>query len=226
MQKVSCIIPAYNEAPRIEAVLRVVVGHPLVHEIIVIDDGSTDGTGERVRAFSTVKLLVNDPNRGKSASVARGMNEAQHELILLLDADLVGMTVQHVTDLIEPVLRGEVDMTMSLRGNSLRTYRLLGIDFFSGERVFAKKHIADFLDHVALLPGYFLETYLNRIFVREALRIAVVDWPEVIQTRKANKIGLWRGVWKEARMAYTIARHESFWQNIIVQNYCLWKLVR
>ena len=46
----SCIIPAYNEAPRIAAVLAVVLDHPLIGEVLVVDDGSSDGTAEVAEA--------------------------------------------------------------------------------------------------------------------------------------------------------------------------------
>jgi glycosyltransferase involved in cell wall biosynthesis len=226
MKSVSCIIPAYNEASRIGVVLAVVMTHSLISEVIVIDDGSTDGTGDQVRVFPKVRLLVNSPNRGKSASVARGMREATGEFILMLDADLVGLTQENISTLVEPVVNGEVSMAMSLRGNSLRTYRFLGMDFFSGERVFAKKLIESVLPDIEKLPGYLLETYINGLIVKNALSIKVVDWKEVIQTRKATKVGFLKGQMKEFQMVYTLLGQVSFIRDVLVQNYKMLKLAR
>jgi glycosyltransferase involved in cell wall biosynthesis len=62
--RVSCIICAFNEAPRIGAVLAVATVHPLLAEVIVVDDGSTDGTADIVRRFPSVRLITCPVNLG------------------------------------------------------------------------------------------------------------------------------------------------------------------
>jgi len=91
---VTVIIPAYNEEQRLGSTLDAVVeyleGADLSYELIVVDDGSADGTAELVRqrpAPPEIRLLCNERNRGKGYSVRRGMQEARGELVLFSDAD-------------------------------------------------------------------------------------------------------------------------------------------
>ena len=91
----SVIVPAYNEAERIGPTLAAIrdyaVSRQLRCELIVVDDGSGDGTARIVREFQagplTMRLLVNRSNRGKGYSVRRGMLAAGGELLLMCDAD-------------------------------------------------------------------------------------------------------------------------------------------
>jgi dolichyl-phosphate beta-glucosyltransferase len=94
--RLSVIIPAYNEALRLADTLRTVDSYlslqPYESEIIVVDDGSTDGTLQAARACETVKSLrlVQHPdcaNHGKGASVRRGMFEARGAYRIFMDAD-------------------------------------------------------------------------------------------------------------------------------------------
>src|SRR6185436_5978376 len=103
--RISCIICAFNEAPRIAAVLDVVSMHPLLGEIIV-DDGSTDDTVGIVKRFPAVKLISYPVNRGKSFAMATGVASAQYDLLMLLDADLIGIAAEHIAVLAAPVLSG------------------------------------------------------------------------------------------------------------------------
>ena len=89
----SVVIPAYNEALRLPATLARVrehlAGRGLAHEIVVVDDGSTDATAAVARAGGDlVRLLRHEPNRGKGYSVRRGMLAATGERRLMTDADL------------------------------------------------------------------------------------------------------------------------------------------
>ena len=123
MKKVSCIIAAYNESERIGGVLDAIENHPLIEEVIVIDDGSKDNTSEIVSKRKGVKLITLTKNRGKSFAVVTGIRESKHDHLFMLDADLVGLSADDVTRLIQPILNGEADISISLR-NKINTYLL------------------------------------------------------------------------------------------------------
>jgi glycosyltransferase involved in cell wall biosynthesis len=204
--RLSCVICAYNEAPRIAAVLDVVTRHAMIGEIIVVDDGSTDGTAEVAGEFSGVHVLSLPQNRGKSAAMAHGVAAARHDHVLLLDADLQGLTHADLDALIAPVAAGIAAVSMSLRRNSLALYRLLGLDFVSGERLVPRRILAAVLAQPNRLPRFGVEVLMNRAIVAERLPIAVADWCFVTQARKAEKLGWLKGQVAEARMIIEIAR--------------------
>lgn len=177
--KITCIIPAYNEGARIGDVLRVASEHPLIDEIIVVDDGSIDDTKNVIAAFEKVKLVVHPHNRGKSAAVHSGITESKGEFLLFLDADLMGLNTDNITKLITPVLNGGAQMSISLRGNTPLPWKLLGLDFISGERVLPHKVIARYYDNLLSLRGFGLEVFFNDVIIRNRLKIKVVKWPNV-----------------------------------------------
>ena len=198
--RISCIICAYNEAPRIAAVLRAAAGHPLLHEVIVVNDGSTDETAEVVRQFPQVKLVSCVENRGKSFAMATGVAAAEGEVLMLLDADLSGLTAEHIAALAMPVLAGEAAVSISLRRNSLPVFRAIGLDFVSGERVVRRELLGEVLEEIRGLPRFGIEVYMNRRIIAQQLTIAVVRWPQVSQSRKTEKLGYWKGIRAEWRM--------------------------
>lgn len=204
MNKVSCIIPAYNEGSRIQDVLRIVSDHPLVAEVIVVDDGSTDNTAEQVHTFPSVVLLSQKVNKGKSYSVVTGIRKAVYPYIMLIDADLSGLSKQDISNLITPVITNEADVTVSLRANTPFLWRLLNLDYLSGERVFKKAFIEPYLDTIANLPGFGLETFLNERIVEQQARLRVVRWPQVKNTSRRDKNGTVRGLVSVVGMVVTI----------------------
>ncbi len=198
--RISCIICAYNEAPRIAAVLAVACAHPLLDEVIVVDDGSSDGTADVVRQFPSARLISHEVNQGKSAAMATGIAAAQSELLMLLDADLKGLAPNHVTALAASVLSGKADVSLSLRQNSLTIFRAIGLDFVSGERVVRKELLSEALKEIHGLPRFGIEVFMNRLIIARRLRIAVTHWPYVTQSRKTEKLGYWKGMRAEWRM--------------------------
>ena len=117
MTRVSCVVPAYNEAPRIGAVLAAVLGQPMIDEVIVVDDASRDGTAAVAHAAGA-RVIALAANGGKTAALLAGIAAARGEVLLLLDADLVGLRPQDLAALLEPVLAGRRQASISLRAGA------------------------------------------------------------------------------------------------------------
>lgn len=110
---ISVLIPAYNEADRIGVTLEHLRSSLMnqEHELIVIDDGSRDGTGEIARQ-NGAQVVVLAVNQGKGRAMNQGIKIARGEILLLVDADL-GESAGFVPGLLEPLLRDEADLTIA-----------------------------------------------------------------------------------------------------------------
>lgn len=205
-EKISCVVPVFNEAKRVSGVLEALVGHPLVDEVIVVNDGSTDSSERILRGWSQIKLISYKKNRGKSHAMMTGIKEARNDLILTIDSDLVGLTREDVMALIEPVVHGKADVSMTLRKNSLAVFKHFGLDFVSGERVFDRRMIPDLQD-LGKLTCFGLESYLNNLIVKNKARLKVVYWKNVITPRKSVKIGYWKGTLRDWKMVGEIVKY-------------------
>ena len=204
--KISCIIPAYNEAGRIAKVLEAVSNHPLVAETIVVDDGSSDGTKDIVKTFPDIRLISHETNKGKSMALYTGINAAEGDTLLFLDADLISLTPKDITDLIEPVSNGIAKVSISLRNNTPWFWIAYGLDYLSGERVLSKEILLPYLEELPKITGYGIEVFMNRIIIKNNFPITVVFWKDVSFTYKMTKIGFVRGLAGEVKMSLDILR--------------------
>jgi glycosyltransferase involved in cell wall biosynthesis len=118
---VTFLIPAYNEGGTIARVIEQVQALPFAKQVIVIDDGSTDGTAELVEALDGV-LLLRQANRGKGAAVRAGIPHAEGEIVVIQDADLE-YDPADVPALIEPILDGRADVVYGSRLSGGRPQR-------------------------------------------------------------------------------------------------------
>ena len=118
----SIVIPAYNEAERIEQTLETVRSYlqsqPLRAEVVVVNDGSRDRTGSLVatcaRHWPDLRLVDNLRNLGKGFSIRNGALEARGQVVLISDADL-SAPIDEMPKLVDPILRGDCDLTLGSR---------------------------------------------------------------------------------------------------------------
>ncbi|MCB1359867.1 MAG: glycosyltransferase [Rhodobacteraceae bacterium] len=202
---ITAIVPAWNESARIGAVLSVLIGHPLLARVLVVDDGSTDGTGQVAR-HAGAEVLSLAANGGKTAALAAAIARTTTPYLMLIDADLQGITRDDIARLALPVLTGRASVTLSLRGNTPRLWHWLGVDYISGERVLPRALIAPLLDQLPGLPRFGFEVFLNARILGAGLRPVIVDWPGVTSPLKSRKQGLWPGLRADARMVRDMMR--------------------
>lgn len=195
--KITCIIPAFNEAARIGSVLDVITSHPDIYETIVIDDASTDGTSE-VTAKYPVKLITKSKNGGKSKAIYDGINASTGDFLLFIDADLIGLSTKDISAMIEPIANNRADISISLRKNS--PWHWLGFDYISGERLMPKDLFESHVPDLLKLRPFGLEVFKNTLIVQKKYRIAIVEWSDVISPIKIAKDGLWKGVRGDIKM--------------------------
>jgi glycosyltransferase involved in cell wall biosynthesis len=113
----SIVMPVYNERATLAEIIRRVRAVPIDKEIIIVDDGSTDGTRELLQGMAGepgVRIFFHPENRGKGAALKTGFLEAKGDIVLVQDADLEYDPAQY-PQLIEPILRREADVVYGSR---------------------------------------------------------------------------------------------------------------
>jgi glycosyltransferase involved in cell wall biosynthesis len=131
--KLSVIVPAYNEATTIEALLRQVLEMDIEMEVVVVDDGSTDGTPEVLKSFESeprVVVIAHERNCGKGKAIRTGIAHVTGDVVLIQDADL-----EYDPKDYEPILREFDDPDVSVVYGSrrlMKSNRMSSLSFFLG----------------------------------------------------------------------------------------------
>jgi glycosyltransferase involved in cell wall biosynthesis len=115
-RRITVIIPAYNEETRLPKVLE---GIPdFVDEVIVVDDGSSDGTYEVAKAFSKkdgrIKAIRLEKNCGKGCAMREGIKHSSGDVVVFMDADGQHRP-EEIRNLVEPIVAGEADLVIGAR---------------------------------------------------------------------------------------------------------------
>jgi glycosyltransferase involved in cell wall biosynthesis len=113
----SVVMAAYNERDTVEEIVRRVISVPLRIQLIVVDDGSTDGTREILQGLQQelgFELIVQDLNRGKGAALRQGFQKVRGDLVVIQDADLE-YSPEEYPALIELICQGRADVVYGSR---------------------------------------------------------------------------------------------------------------
>ena len=133
--KLSVVVPVYNERDTIAEILRRVRATGLAHEIIVVDDASTDGTREALQALpqGCVRVLCHDTNCGKGRALRTGFEAATGDIVLIQDADLEYDPADYPA-LLKPIVDGVADVVVGSRFLG-GTHRVLYYWHYLGNRL-------------------------------------------------------------------------------------------
>ena len=183
MDKVTCVLPALNEKKTIGTLIRILKNVKEIGEIVVVDDGSTDGTGIIAKRCGA-RVIRHLRNQGKGAAVKTGASHATHDLLLFLDADLQNLTSAKVRKVIRPLLKNTADFVKaSFTNSSGRVTKLVAKPLLSivhpfvkleqplsGQFAFNRKKI----DMDAIEDGWGVDIQLVFQAMRKKLRIQEV----------------------------------------------------
>lgn len=204
--KVAAVVPAYNERDRIAAVLEAIKAAQTVHEIVVVSDGSTDGTYEFVAADPSIKAVRIDENRGKGAAMRTGAESTDADVVLFLDADLVGMDGDRVDSIVRPVVENEADMSIGIfrDGRGATDLAQFVAPFISGQRAMRRDVFLSIPQLDSVRSG--VETAITKYARSHNLRIARVSLTGCTHCMKEEKLGLLRGFAHRLRMYVDIGK--------------------
>ena len=221
--RVCAILPAYNEAERIAVTIAALRARSEIDAIVVLDDGSTDGTADRARSAGA-SLVLTEKNGGKGAALCVAYNAARDlgDVFLLLDADL-GASAGEAVKLLPLLEAGQADMTIGMlppdpgfaatgksggRGFVVRLarwgiLRRTGQTFqqpLSGQRA-VRREVLEALGG-AFAPGFGVEVDLTVRALRAGFRVREVE------TEFRHKVtgGDWTGLQHRARQFRDVAR--------------------
>ncbi|NMC11645.1 MAG: glycosyltransferase family 2 protein [Chloroflexi bacterium] len=206
----SVIIPAYNEERRISSVINVVRDTAFISEIIIVDDGSRDRTGEIAREAasidSRIKLVSHPTNLGKGQAVFSGARICRNSIIITLDADLVGLTAEHIFNLVKPVMESKTDMSLGIfRGGKLASdLSHWATPWLTGQRCFRLSMLRYI--NMDAAAGYGFETAMTVAAKQQDWRCQQIFWRGVSHPPSEFHRGRLRGIVTRAKMYTQILR--------------------
>jgi glycosyltransferase involved in cell wall biosynthesis len=196
MDNVAIIVPAWNEERDIQCVLDTIGPIEWLTQVVVVDDGSSDATprvaqdcAENYPGMSVMQL---PQNQGKGSAMLAGLRSlpAEVDTVVFLDADLIGLTEDHLKVLIEPVKNRVCDMSVAIfkKGYWRTDISQKFAPNLNGQRCLALRDAEE-----ALIPlaesGYGVEIGLTLYARRKNWRIQYVDWPGMTHDMKEHKLG-------------------------------------
>ena len=185
-------MPARNEAGTIGDNIAAAKGCRYVRDVIVVDDGSEDGTAE-VAESSGVRVLRRPGSEGSKAhAMATGVDASDATHILFVDADCTGLTSDHLDAICRPVLDGHAEMSLGAFDYGWLNWVVLHCPPLSGERIIPRwvwNRIP-----VRKLDGYTIETRINEVIAEGRHRTSARTMTGVYHRTKRVKFGRIDGV--------------------------------
>ena len=203
--RVVAVIPAYNEERTLGEVLATVARAPEVDAMIVISDGSTDLTAVVAREKGAICIEL-EQNVGKGGALKAGIDQADADVYLFLDADLIGLTPPHVHALLAPVLSGEAEVAVGIldHGRTATDLAQSMAPNLSGQRAVTRRALQGMSGLEAARYG--VEFAMTRHIKKQRLPVAAVPLDNLTHIMKEEKLGLLRGFLARLKMYWEIVK--------------------
>ncbi len=197
---IALIIPAFDEEERIGDVIAAAKSVPLIDDIVVVNDGSTDSTAQVAREAG-VRVVNLPANHGKGYAMQRGIKAVDADILVFSDADIMGLSGEHFELLIEPLLNdGELMMTVGkFSGGRLRTDLSQNlIPSISGQRAIKRELIKGLPDLSTTRFG--AEIAITRHAKAREAKVLEVTLNDLTHVMKEEKLGVVKGLSARLKM--------------------------
>lgn len=206
---VAAIVAAYNEEPTIGPIIKTLVESRLFRDVIVISDGSTDRTAEIAKEAGASLVHQFPWKHGKGAAMMHGVSHTDAPVLFFLDADLKGLTVDHLKKILAPILSGRLAMCVGIRDRGRLAMKIAAhLPLIGGERAMRRAVFENIPDKY--LQGFMVEGALNYYCRSHKLPYGTVELPGLHIRRKMQKVGFWKGLKEYIHMDYQV------WKAMIV----------
>ena len=189
--KASIIICTYNEDRTIAEVVMACCKLNPDYEIIVVDDGSSDSTGNILNELSKIYSFRHErlkKNMGKSWAMAHGVEISENDIILFFDADVSNIRKEHFDEILKPIIDNTADMVLGQPSETLIDYRINPFKALTGERALLKKDLIPILNEIRDIR-FGVETFLNLFYQAQGKRINYVLLKGLIHPSTYEKSG-------------------------------------
>lgn len=166
--RISAIVPIFNEEKGISLVVHKLLKHPLIDEIICVNDGSTDRSMDILKQFgSLVKIISFTKNRGKGYAMSQGIQKARGDIVAFFDADLTNLTMKHIDTLLNPIIEKKARAVLGYPTGG--HFPSLFIDV-TGERAYYRENLLPYLKNIETTTRFSVEYYLNSLYKKEDIQ--------------------------------------------------------
>jgi glycosyltransferase involved in cell wall biosynthesis len=194
---IDAVVPARNEASTVADVVDALKHCEYVREVIVVDDGSTDETAE-LAAAAGAKVVRRATGGSKAHAMADGVAASDAEGIFFVDADLIGVTPEHLDAICEPFVAGRCAMSIGTFDYGWRNPIVLRMPATTGERVIPR-WVFEAIPPVRL-DGFTIETTINEVIAEKHLETIARVMKGVTHRTKRDKFGVIEGWRRTYRM--------------------------
>ena len=201
---IDVIVPARNEAPTVADVVAVCKQCSFTGDVIVVDDGSTDGTGDLAAAAGAKVVHRDEPEGSKAHAMEAGVGVSDADAFLFVDADCLGLTPAHLDDICRPFVEGRAVMSLGTFDYAFWNWLVLRSPPTTGERVIPR-WVFDAIPPEKL-DGFTIEYVINEVVAEGRLPTTARVMRGVTHRTKRDKFGRLEGYKQTVRMFWDIAK--------------------